>query len=568
MPCEIDTQTCSGFQTGQGSWQGWVGIHPSDNTGQLCGCCCGIGCKNCGENALNVMHARTDGSRWLRGSRTIFDTHPVVEGDGRDATGKLHNLRIGEAKRVPANVAYDKASCFYQDGLECFDEPNGLCECDTTPGACAPGFPDCPGVGQPCSGRRADAFTYTGFDWLPEGEAFQCKDTTQHGPKPILTGTKELFQGIFIRDDFHQLFKTSGCTANRMVLCGGVNLHLSQHCAWIPPIADPPPIDSHHISPHHQMYNFCTIDYQGLGLDTWGNPSPAEAIARSIKRAALNKVQDIAALSQLDYYPFTFGDSPSGNRYLDSWRRSFGVGVPAEQIIPQTTIAVFENCRLRHSGFPVRAEIFIREAHVAMSLVPYMTFDGVNLLTGFKMYPSARVRIFLVLGIRATILEEEPIVGDIELSIEHPDDYLSPPRVLPLGIDRIVYSDGNVDFIPPTVADWWGYHGEFGVQPWQPIDVSDEPQLDVAKCCYLAAKLDGLEVGPWPTNVDAGGASSFYEGRVKLGFLTSNWGASCGGIPAGIMPDYESPIGQQPSPIDHPRIGRKPRTLPPIEVAA
>lgn len=585
MPCFIDTPTCDEFSDGTGSWQGWVGLTTDENDpGQSCGCCCGIGCGNCDEGNLPGARALKTGKRWMRGSQDLVDAGiEAVTYDGRGSRGQIIAVKENmPARRILPGLVVDKAPCFIEGGFECYDAPNGLCDCAGEQFACGPGDEDCVYPGVPCSGKRADSFTYKGFDWLSGNGDQICRETTEKQEKILFLFSKRMFSPVFVRDTFNGA-PFQQCGVNRMILCAGVNLFANvDQCGYENEFGTGPDIDAHYIAPHHQMWNFCTIEYQGLGLTDWGDPSPKDGAVRELKQAALDRIQQIPELSQLDYYPLAsqLNGSPSANEHLDDWHRSYGFGVPAEPLIPITTVAVLENCRLRRSGARVRVEYFIREAYCSMSLVPYITSD-----TGLekKLWPHARFRIYLIMGMRATFPDGAPVVGTnpaITLGIEHPDDHLSPPRIVP-NIDEIVYVtevDGEeVEFIPPREVDWWGYHGEYGLVPFNGVQMVETSQDSLGACCRAATWLHGLEVHRWPTHADGGEVDSIYTGHVKLGFVTSNWCGRCGtahpecnggGGGAGTQVGgarFIPPLGIQPSPITPGPIGRPPeRITPPV----
>lgn len=565
MSCTVDQSPCSGFSDGAGSFLHWVGLDTGDDSGQLCGCCCEMGCESCTEESAGTGQAWLDGRRWLR---------PSILHDGRDATGRLHDLRTGEPHRVPVQVTYDKAPCFDMDGHECYGDPQGehepgLCRCDDLSG-CGLDSPRCEGApsGGPCGGLHPDRFTYKGHSWTGGAQHFTCRETFESAGSarwldPVRLFGGPLFQAAFVRSDN----RSQHCTSNRMSLCGGVSY--GSECVEPPPFAG-----EYYIGEDHQAFNFCWIDFLGLGLSNPAGVGPSSRVARRIKHDALQRLQQLPGLNQLDYRPFVGGPNAGNNAIIDRWGRTWGLGLPPEDWRVQGHVATFPNCRLRQSGCPVVVTVFIRWASIEMSLVAHRTInrDEDRNLIEPRLWPSARVRVYLELGIHAETLG--PCVRtrhgeQVALEVVNDPAYVNPPVVTPIGSDSIVYLDADgTEFIPPLVADWWGYHGEFGAVPWEPVEY-DENMNTTTKCCQLGYHLDGIQIRGWPTASASNPANpaTLYLGSVKLGFRTSQWCTQCatsGGHPnppecdEGGGNPYIPPVGVQPRGIDLRPIGGPP----------
>ncbi len=542
--CHSDIQTCDGFDDGTGGFWKWTGLRETDNTGQLCGCCCDVGCESCIEVAdvVGGMRASRDGKRWMRPARFV---------EGRDALGLVHDLRSNAPHRVQPVMAWDKAACHDEQGLECYGTgPDGLCQCDDHVFACTPGEDNCPGGGGSlCSGLFSDVYTYMGSHWNAGSTHVRCRETREKEDILIRGESPRLFQAIFVNDDWHEPLHKAACTTNRMVLCYGVRRGEAGLCT-----EGPPNPGEHFVGEDRQIFNWCNIAWDGIGLD-FPVGTQAEAIALTVRNQALTVAAGLPALGQLDFIPSIIGENTSANAFLDHWRRDWGHGLTMDQRLSLARVATLGGCRLRRYGLPVMVEVFIKTARVEMSLVPQMTQEYPATPQTAAMWPSTRIAVHIELGYKATITSEETTVprvwaGDsITLSIFNDESGDTLPQVLPLGADEIEFVNGGHVFPMPRVVDWWGYHGAFGVQEWEPIYYSESGN-NTGRCCQLAYHLDGLEVRGWPTK----DGQTAFTGKFKLGFTNDLWASNCcaffpndplcdGGGGGG---KYIPPVGEQP----------------------
>lgn len=579
MSCTVGYSPCSGFSDGAGSFLHWVGMDVGDGEGQLCGCCCEIGCESCTEESAGTGQAWVDGQRWLR---------PAAVRDGRDARGLLHDLKTNEPHRVPVQVTYDKAPCFDMDGHECYGDiqsphEQGLCRCDDLSG-CGEGDPRCAGVpaGGVCGGLHPDRFTYKGHTWTGGAEHFRCRETFESAGSarwfdPVRLFGNPLYQAAFVRSDN----RSYHCTSNRMSLCGGVSY--GSEC-----VEPPPHPGEYYIGEDHQAFSFCTIDYDNVTLAIPPGLGPSSVVVRQLKALAIQRVTALPGLNQLDYRPFLDGPRVGNNSIVDRWGRTWGFGLSPDDWRAQGNVATFNNCKLRQSGCPVRVELFVRFAAVEMSLVAHRTINRGGppnrSLIEPRLWPSVRIRLYAELGIHAELIG--PCVRSrhgesVALEVVNDPAYVQPPVVSPIGADSIVFlDDAGTEFIPPVVADWWGYHGEFGAIPWEPVEYN-ENENTTAKCCQLGYYLHGTEVRGWPTASDSQpeAPASLYLGKVTLGFRTSNWCTNCAMSGAHPNPPecdgggghpYIPPVGVHPRGIDLRPIGGPlgpglaPESIPPV----
>ncbi len=503
---------------------------------------CDVGCLPCLDDPTTLQGAgdTVNGSRWLRP-----DADEVLSVDAR---GMHHDLRSNEAHLVPANVIYQRGTCWDNDGFECFGWNVCSCYGDNAadveprgdPRSCGPGVL----VGYPVKGLMPDQVFTQGHRWplrssggvVLFGEGIHCRkftDTLAPEPKThtvaaSATAVDDMLDPIFLH------------SSGRF----GADIHKGTcSSSYFVPLAA------------KVAASTCPGSYAGGDYYNYDPASRSKFDMLLIKdiTARLREESDIAVHIDLPTVraknrilefarTHTFDDGDRGlnfeqldHYYRDSdsalgvYRRTWnGSDLPVDQ--RPTIPDIFGACFLKYSRIPVTCSLHIRMVRMTVSLVPHRLIREHRFASSTEVCePHARCRIQVLCTVAASIpggstlsqswLPEGHPNRNVELSITN--DLMSMPRVAP-NLDEIVYVDQNGQHLKSLLrTEWWGflgYHSEPSTRdqsfamPWGST-IAQQATL-------LAMMIDRLKVPAWPYDAEGsfGPGDNVYEGDVTIGF--------------------------------------------------
>ncbi|KPL05363.1 hypothetical protein AMJ85_11920 [candidate division BRC1 bacterium SM23_51] len=386
-------------------------------------------------------------------------------------------------------------------------------------------------------GRIPTCYVFSGFGWPPRPEyrrEMQCTGVrVGHGPLLVSFIPGSVGQATSAR--------TSWCTSNLCALCHG---HVeSSNCD----------------APNKDYYNdwFSIWDYAEIAVDNAAFALPPLNAPLDFQSAVLAKNAALAYVAshalpnpgggtlrfdQLDSVRRYSSPVANWNGNLDVWSRTWNVHIPADEMIPWDSLPVittFPGSRLLWSGHEIIAEYVLVGAEMHMSLVLHRE-DRYRPLshephedTDVATLPLVRFEIELLTGVRARFMKPDsaylstPWKGadsKVELTIENRYGERM-PRVLPVGMDKIVYKNWlGWELAPPTRVRWRGHLGFFSDPPTAnafDYDYYDQvPDTVNYECCAMAHGLDGLSIPALTShpNADAGDRRRVWTGEVVIRF--------------------------------------------------
>lgn len=396
------------------------------------------------------------GKRWLR---------PDPSRPSRDASGNFHVLRSAEPWLYPAVANFRRGSCYNNAGEECDGK---VCHCDPQhevdwaaslpPGHEGPPCMDGTNMGDPRTGYFADMTFATGNHFGNPDLWLDCR--TERPPQLFALPAR------IQRGPNNQMgtARSGFCTSNLLVWCIGKR-HKNECTATGNPNY---PYGNEYFNQSanrdfdwHIMY--VTRLRPVLVNSELRHPQkvdPANAILWAKNKALEYASQwpNPFAFDQMRHVNF---DAP--NNSLGHWRRGWSV----EHVAQAPVYVTLPNCRLRFSGLPVRVELVVLSGSIEFDLVLHRVVHAHTHNTSTAhLYPSARFRMHLELGVRAEFTGESEIVlydgTPVQLSLDNPSGGLTHetrryPTLLPKGNDYLDFVDNEGRaFTPPTKVDWLG----------------------------------------------------------------------------------------------------------------
>lgn len=549
----------------------WLGIRQIEGLGQAVDEGCDIGCRPCPDDPMSffagpfAVGSELEGRRWLRGVSRL-------------ANGKIGDLKSSNTvvfennRRVPSFVAFDAAPCWTNDGHECFDADT--CDCDPE----APNAPNYPegspthclannanfpefnmltAVGQEAGGVFEDYWLFYGPAWgMAQGsgqDLVRCRHVINH----------DLDRVNLIADDLMtpHLLRYDRCHINPMAVCAGIAPGSNCETGETP--------GTYYLATPAIRVLFHEVEIDGFTCQIQADPNAAwsELALIDAKNAVLTRIDagftgpqfvDPVAFDRLDY-----GAREGDNSKIHRWRRTWNaLGQPPQPCVDLPVAATYPNCRLKHAGCTVQADLCIKQVIIDLSLVPHWHRTSAG--TANNIFIHARLRIWAETVMRAYVTggpcqivkswlpEDHPDYGQvIDLEVRNPEHALYGPNQgnchgMPVvGVvgqvfdsaapaDQIIYVDNSGrPFIPPRTVIWEGYRGpavndeSTGLQT-SPIDNTNE-----GWCCKLASSMRDLVVPGWPYAIRSNPSAprSIYAGSITLDFRRDSHlvGGACEG---------------------------------------
>lgn len=546
----------------------WLGIRQIEGMGQADDEGCDIGCRPCHDDPMAFfagefsVGSRLEGKRWLRGSP-----------GSRLANGRVGDLPSSEyvpgalfedSRRVPTIAEFEVAPCWTTDGHECFDADT--CDCDPEapigpnfppedPQFCLPNNPIFPqynilrAIGQVASGVFQDYWLFYGPAWgmaqSPSNDLIRCRHVINHDLDRITLIADDLMTPHLLRFD--------KCHINPMAVCAGVapgsvcvtGETQGTHYLGSPAIRN--------------LFHEVEIDSFTCQIHADPNAAWSDQAVIAAKNAVLARVAagftgaqfvDPVAFDRLDY-----GARAGDNGLIHRWRRTWNaLGQTPQPCMDLPVAAIYPNCRLKHAGCTVRADLCIKQVIIDLSLIPHWYRNPLHHsgVPRNDIFVHARLRVYVETTMRAYVTggpcqivkswlpEDHPNYGQVvELEVRNPEHALYGPdqgdcrRMPVVGVvgqvydpanpaDHIIYVDGSGrEFIPPASVIWEGYRGPATTNSLVAMTYVPEDNTNEGICCKIAEAMKSVLIEGWPYAVRSNPSSprTIYAGHVRLDFL-------------------------------------------------
>lgn len=496
---------------------------------------CGMGCSgSSGDNAacddMRLWHTAdaTDGRRFLRPN--------MRAAPNRDAYGMHHDLVSQDYWPVPAVTRWQRGTCWWNDGRECFGPD--VCACwnrgDFTPtptsdGKCNPGAVP---VGEPLNQILPDSMVRLGHEWGPDlaaggtndltEQAFYCRKFGDTRPGDEHESTVTLAAKSFGR--VHDVaegmlgpaaLSFSTCSANILIFCSATIER---------PPGETPCLTAAWYERGPGWYNEhgSRDRFAELCLD-YSDPPRIEvcpdAAPQSIGLANLkNRVLTAIATEPFGNLRFDRIDhtlNQRGNvalgRYERTWSDPTGVLVPGALSL----------ARLAKAGCPVEANLYLTSVGVYAFVHLFYLRTGMGASLFRWVEPYIQLLIVAQLETRVRLFEECALETWDGRSIPLALDGLN---VVPEGLDWIEFSDrdGRPLQQPPRVVEWRGsidgHSRPRSIDFRRRLDLQTEPVLcDAVADLIQHVPVNGLPsaAGSQPDN-----PHTLYGGQVKVSYRT------------------------------------------------
>ena len=482
-----------------------------------------------------------NGGRFLRPDNVL---------ESRNARGQYEWLKSGMPARMPASTRHQVAMCWQDDEggqpVEFWERSICQCKffCPSTPGGCW-WFRFSP---------KQTCHWYTGLNYPPQVEC--TGKYLGDVPRTVSLVGGELGQvAVFStgRWTYQSIDTMGGMSSDVGVLCWGQPAPESGGCNPSGPY-EPGPLD--HFHEYHNVFDDIYLwQIAASFVVDEASPQPDQAARARIKNMALAWLADDSAqgadsLTSLDRI------SHSGsNASLTRWQREWRAHAWGETVV----LAVWPNCRLRHSRLPVRVEVRVVAAEIRASVVAYrqrMTTPCQGIsgtlarhMALYNAHPMIQLRVRLELALWAELdgdgphqlvrswLPEDDPGRVVDLEVNNWLTFRYPTVTEP---EEIVYVDDagrQFDGMPPIDVEWAG--------EMHPLTVHTSPDVydheyrlalpgssdQIAKwhCCGLAKGMSDMRVAareshpevtvdPEAEPLGYTGRHQVVEGFVRMGF--------------------------------------------------
>ncbi|UCC31523.1 MAG: hypothetical protein JSU86_04445 [Phycisphaerales bacterium] len=484
---------------------------------------CDVGCAPCedypGDMTQHVAYRY--GNRWLR-------PHPFQP--ARDASGRLHDLRSGEAWPIPSRVNWERGTCFHNEtGEECFGRH--VCECWPQPQVVAPDvLSPCPGgdaIGTPITDWFPDALFFSGYTWPRPFAGLYCRHF-HSGYAQSVNGTPPCPYGLLMPallrysqftgySDEQLTGQPTSCGTNMLIACLEEFRQPSAPC-WSAYAFEPSHVhtgrrhwveDAACRNMWHELRlieNTARLDDQRVRFpyQRSGDLEARNAVLSHIRTQEIGGVR----FDRLDYVPESAAN----------WRRTFNVHAAGPDCgvldDPSTLVAVYPDCYLRQAQTPVQAELRILSVDMVVLLVleRLERYEPTDPRSSETIEPHARAKILARCVIRAT--------GE---GVRQPDDCQKWPEAIESD-DEIVYVDfTGRRFDPPRTVQWLGYHGRLGAHGSNEFPIRLTDQALRLACRDAADGVSGLRIPGWPYLAESNPGMPLgpYVGGLTIGFETT-----------------------------------------------